>query len=197
MDAAGGGWTLLLKVDGFISPPSGPSQLGYDSPLWTGTEQLNAASLSRVREEAVLAPYHSLPITELHVEMYHTADSTIEVELVGLGGEPLVDAIRRDTYFAMGDLASWGRVVGQDLGTLPCSRAGLNVSMADAVFVRLGVIGSRLEDCSVAEGWFGIGAKVLAQPSCNAQSHTAGGGRLCGGVGTRRPFERFATVFGR
>lgn len=197
MEAGGGGWTLLLKVDGFESPPSGPSVLGYDSALWTGTDTLRPGSLSRDREEALLASYHTLPITSLRVEMWTSTTMRTASVVEGLPGAPLGSLVRTGETLAFGDAISWGAAVGQNLAGLDCVVAGINVRMAGAVDVRIGAIGSGSASCMPAAGWLGVGARAMSQPSCSVSTNTAGGARLCGPAAMRGASERFAIVFGR
>jgi len=61
MSTAGGGWTLVLKVDG--TQPT----FTYAASLWSSPTLLNAASVTPLREEAKLASFTSVPVDEVLV----------------------------------------------------------------------------------------------------------------------------------
>ena len=66
MVSDGGGWTLLMKLDG------NTNQFVYDSALWTDQNALNPNLPDLDVKEAKLASFWSVPFTELRVGMTKT-----------------------------------------------------------------------------------------------------------------------------
>ena len=146
MKLDGGGWTLLLKVDGAANT------FQHDQGIWTTGDPLNAAATDLDTKEARLPSYSSVPFTNLRIGMKVgvAAPNFIVVPLVGTslfalmkGGKYVASTVGRDVWKAL--------LVDSSLQQF-CNQEGLNT-----LACRIGITNNQENDCNSPDSWLGIG----------------------------------------
>tara|TARA_Y100001934_G_C12211301_1_gene706183 strand:+ start:368 stop:1147 length:780 start_codon:yes stop_codon:yes gene_type:complete len=182
MTHEGGGWTLLLKVDGT------QDTFTYSSPLWTNREILNPNStnleLVEMKSEAAL----HMPVAEFRIGFQEPEHVTRYLHLNMKEEKPL----RMYFFYGRFQGTEAGRAAWKDLmvsGSLQlnCNREGFN----NGNRLRIGILGNQETDCRTPDSWLGLGA--------NAEGHSVGNmavGRFDPDEGERET-RAWAFVFGR
>ena len=197
----GGGWTMVLKVDGRL-----PTFV-YASPLWTDANTFNVdPALNRV--ETKLKSFTTVPLTELLVgiETPIAAQGALGLKFVKLAA-PAMNAqalFVGDNYLAsaLGRPAWKAWIAGSSL-QVHCDREGLNVtatSMLPQNFarVRIGIVANENGpgDCSSPNSYIGVGGGGTGL--CVPAAVTTTGNRAgCGGDNGDKDIPGFAVVFVR
>ncbi len=204
MDFDGGGWTLVLKVDGAAN------DLAYNASLWTnGTLRPDSVNLNR--ESALLRAYSTV-----RVRQFWLALSTARMAPEGgdvLATVPRVVATRPSTsacetprgVFAGSTFDSVTPAVSEWAAAVPgarfdsaCTRVGVNAESAAGARVRLGALARRADGCPYDNAWLGLGG--LAAPCTDggaAPVVSAGWVGPCNADGTRSAQPAFAWLFVR
>ncbi|MAO84226.1 MAG: hypothetical protein CMH50_10155 [Myxococcales bacterium] len=157
MTQDGGGWTLLLKIDGE------QDTFLYSSPLWTNREVLNPNStnmdLVEMKSEAAL----SMPVAEFRIGFQEPDHATRFLHIGMKEEKPL------RMYFFYGRFQSteagrdaWKNLMVSGSLQLNCNREGFN----NGNRLRIGILGNQENDCRTPDSWLGIGA--------NAEGHSVG-----------------------
>ncbi|MBI4701844.1 MAG: PKD domain-containing protein, partial [Deltaproteobacteria bacterium] len=175
MTANGGGWTLLMKIDG------NQATFDYDAALWTNTNTLNPGSPNLDMTQAKLLGFGTMPFTALRLGMLvggvtrwivvpHTASSLLSRFV---GGAVVTSA---------------GRNAWKSLFPAPslqpfCDWEGFNVGVAGAARARIGIVSNEngVGDCSSPDSRIGFGTdgNFCGQDDAN----TCGNEARCGGDG--------------
>jgi len=148
----GGGWTLVLKVDG------AKTTFVHDAPLWTSADTLapDAPNLDRI--EAKLAGFATMPFGYLRVGMIQGA-STRWLILPVDGGS--LRALMTTGFHATNvGRSAWERLPSRGSLQNNCNREGINVETLEAN-VRIGIVANNQNDCSTCNSWIGFGAEGL------------------------------------
>ena len=157
MTQAGGGWTLLLKIDGE------QDTFAYASPLWTNREILNPNStnldLLEMKSEASL----HMPVAEFRIGFQEPDHAMRFLHLNMKDEKPL------RMYFFYGRFQAteagrdgWKNLMVSGSLQLNCNREGFN----NGNRVRIGILGNQERDCNTPDSWLGVGA--------NAEGHSVG-----------------------
>jgi len=188
MDANGGGWTLVLKVDG-----NAPT-FAYDSALWTSREPLNADSADLSPTEAKLEGFASIPFSEVRIAMTDPTDGATRSAILRT---PLSATSLRDVFEGPPIATSLGAVGWRSLVASPSVQANLACEGFNQIgtvvelsyAVRLGALFNNETDCGTPDSRIGIGGRqdtTIARwgiAPCPAQvANTAGNAAMCSDV---------------
>jgi hypothetical protein len=152
MTGDGGGWTLVMKLDG------AQATFVYGSPLWTNDETLNPGSPDLDTTEAKLASFSRMPVTALRLGM-RMGNDTRWVNFVHA-------ATSLRSLFEGGYVATTvGRQGWLSLLATPslqdnCNLEGFNVvgTMGPTYStVRIGILGNQEPDCATPDSRMGFG----------------------------------------
>jgi hypothetical protein len=165
MTTAGGGWTLLLKVDG--RRPD--SAFGYESPLWTN-DVLFGAPVPDVQDaEAKYAAFSTLPFTELR--LVNTANNASLTLAAPANTSSLRDLVAAPAPVAIPmplGASRWLQFFGAsgDAGVLQpnCNREAFG-NATGVGRVRLGLLTNNEADCNSPDSYAGLGSS-LSGPTC-------------------------------
>jgi hypothetical protein len=149
MNVAGGGWTLLMKVDG------AKSTFPYSSPFWLNDEVFRPDFPSYDLNEAKLSSYASLPFANLLVGI-RIGDMT-HFATLAIGGSSLRDVMATGFHPSALGRDGWESI---SLGSLQsfCNVEGVNVASPMA-WVRIGIIGNETNDCQTCDSFIGFGGQ--------------------------------------
>jgi len=148
-----GGWTLALKIDG------NQATFPYGAALWTNATAYNADKPELDTNEAKLASFWSVPVTELRVGMTDGGVTRwLVVPLAAPAGfpVPLLDLVSlgaNPPQTTLGRAAWEGLLVKGSIQT-HCNWEGIN---ADGK-VRIGMVGDDSGDCGSPDSFIGFGA---------------------------------------
>jgi hypothetical protein len=165
MTTAGGGWTLLLKVDG--RRPD--SAFGYESPLWSNDTLFGPPVPDVTDTEAKYAAFSTLPFTELRLSnTANNASLTITAPPNAASLRDLVAGSAPVTLPMPLGASRWLQFFGSsgDAGVLQpnCNREAFgNVSAVSRV--RLGIVTNNENDCASPDSYVGVGSSLSA-PNC-------------------------------
>lgn len=153
MDLDGGGWTLVMKVNG------GGNTFSYDARLWTNATTYQPTQTALDTTEAKLESYSTVAFKAVRLGMLDAGvtrslvlDTGSQSSLLSLIGEGNLRATRvgRDAWKAL--------MVSGSLQT-SCNREGFNVTCGSAdTRVRIGIVGNNENDCTSCDSRIGIGA---------------------------------------
>jgi hypothetical protein len=176
MTSDGGGWTLVLKVDGT------KSNFVYDSALWGNKSGYNIAATAMDFNEAKLPSYWSMPFTQLRVGL-RTGFGDTQWLSINYAAKSLFEVIADGLYKtwtpAIGR-ANWKALVPQSTLQANCNREGFNnLTSVGWAAARIGIIANEQNDCGSPDSRLGIG---LGGAPCGLDSSSAAGnGAGCGG----------------
>lgn len=185
MKTNGGGFTLLLKVDGT------KNTFEYDSNLWTSTALL-AANSPRIddRTEAKLASYHEVALSEIAL-VFDADGGARRLVLAAQGVESLAALVMKGrTTTNLGRNAWLSLVPGSSLQG-NCNAEGVSVEEGQRK-LRIGILGNEFNGCAAPDSYVGIGSNTF----CN-QDTRAGNVACFNGSGGDRNKGAFARVFAR
>lgn len=194
MTTDGGGWTLVLKVDGE------KTTFRYENQIWTNENLLNESAPGLDTTEAKLPGYLSLPVDGVRVVL-RDPSGTLRGLRIPLKGESLRDVVAADGDLTDEGTDAWlGLLDGADLQqscVLEGVNAGGGLSGFASARVRLGAVGDDAQNCETPGTWIGVGGGTHPA-SCTTLlgSYTAGNMVGCspGGV---NDIPAFATVWVR
>lgn len=178
MVADGGGWTLVVKVDGrektfqYALPDA---ELDH----WDDPDSFGEPAYDHT--EAKLASYASVPLSELRVGLeYPVGEGAPQPNTLVMPaqGPSLHALMAADQALEVApSIGSWQALVPDALLQVGCLRQGLNIRMKvddyASARVRIGVIADNQGDqvCIDPDSYIGVGARV----HCNSFSGSAGG----------------------
>ena len=151
METDGGGWTLLLKVDG-NSPV-----FDQTAAAWSTATEINPSSFDLAQSQARLASYASVAFKQMRVGMAlpGQAANFIQFDLVGPSLHQLVASGGYSKSNA--GRKAWKSLVPDSSLQLSCNQEGVN-----SVSCRLGISGNQEADCASPDSWIGIGCGTYA-----------------------------------
>jgi hypothetical protein len=190
MTSDGGGWTLVLKVDG------NASTFNYDSGLWTNTTLLNPTNTNLAQTEAKFQGFVNQSFTALRLAFVDGATRGLVVTTTGTS--------LRDVFAGGSRATSAGRNGWRSLFASPsqqpfCNSEGFNVGVGGYRRVRLGMVTNQENECTSPDSCVGIGfgsdSNTCVTPTFAGA--TAGNIATCGGDNGDRNTRVFAYVFVR
>jgi uncharacterized protein YbdZ (MbtH family) len=177
----GGGWTLVMKVDG------NKNTFRYNSPHWTSTKPLNPTALKIDATEAKFESYHETPMEELLL-VFVSGSGKSRTVIARKSGKSLYDLLQdgkpKPFDVAPGRLA-WKSLVPDGSLQYHCDLEGLNLASSipknGSVFnLRIGIFGNNEQNCTTPDSFIGVGAneiKNVANTGNYAVYGTDGGDR--------------------
>jgi hypothetical protein len=145
MEADGGGWTLVLKVDGV------QQNFVQGSPLWTNGSPYNGLAFGYDDQEARLLGYASVPFQAVRVGLkVGTVANFIVVPTTSSSlaylfslGKPIATTVGRD---------KWKSLLADASLQKNCNQEGFNTLRC-----RIGITANQEADCNSPDSWLGIG----------------------------------------
>lgn len=197
-DHAGGGWTMVLKVDGRTS------NFHYDDTKWgqTGAWMANA-DLSRT--ETKLQSYSTVAVEEVLLGMEAPimgGDNPLMLSYLQISLQAPVASLH--AIFSPGTYVSTNKTIPAWLALVPgsvlqpnCRTEGFNVktAMDTNMRVRLGATANEQDNCQSPNSFIGVGASLVGDGCDGGFEATSGNGAVCGVPKTDIP--GFAVVFVR
>jgi len=153
MVADGGGWTLVLKVNGT------ETRFLNHAPLWENDVTYRPEYPDLDANEAKLASYSRIDFTSVRVGMLQ--DGTTRWLVVPAGAASFLELMRggyRATNLGRGawkSLSSTGSLQNY------CGREGFNVTTPAQAAVRIGIIGNDYDNCTSCDSWVGFGGELM------------------------------------
>ena len=167
MSQSGGGWTLVLKIDG--TQPT----FQYYAGAWEDMNAYQANFPDFDGNEAKLPSFWTIPFTDLLVAMNGGASDAGTTTWLMLtpasGGTSLQAVLAGESYVA----TSAGRSAWEALITSPtpslqqyCNQEGLDVTVGSNVKVRIGLVANDTNDCGSPDSFIGLGGSSDPELSC-------------------------------
>ena len=197
----GGGWTMVLKVDG--TKPT----FVYAAPLWTDANTFNVDPALN-HTETKLRSFSTVPMTELliGIEAPIAQDPQLKLKYVKLAA-PAASAqalFTGDKYLAstLGRPA-WKAWIPDSSLQQECNREGINVgapaNAQNYARVRIGIIGNENgpNDCNTPNSYTGVGGGGTGDDCLPDATTTTGNRASCGADNGDKDIPGFAVVFVR
>jgi len=151
MQTKGGGWTLVLSIDGR------KNTFAYDSPLWTNKKTLNAKLAKKPPFEVKTKAFYRVPFKEVRILMWDGKKYWAE-QFIPYKARSLYDVFKDGKYkpTKLGR-KRWKSLVKGGSLQRRCNKEGFNVYNR-LMRVRIGIIANQENDCSTPDSRIGIGA---------------------------------------
>jgi hypothetical protein len=151
MEDDGGGWTLVLKIDGTVPD----SQFDYDNPLWTNTMTINDQQVDVRRTEAKFRAFTEVGFSALRVVMTESHPVVMKIDAKATSFMTLM----RGSFIGLTERRQdWMSLVPDATIQDRCNQSGINNFFTDpAVRVRIGLLASDEESCTSPSSFVGIG----------------------------------------
>lgn len=165
-----GGWTLALKIDGTIL-----GTLYYGDALWTNATALNPDKPDLDMNEAKLASFWSVPLTELRVGMNESGTTRwLIVPLPVPGGVPasLLNLVTMGSNAPQTNLgrAAWEGLLSNGSLQTQCKWEGINANG----MIRIGIVDDESGDCQSPDSFLGFGALPASSNQFQSPSPPSG-----------------------
>ncbi len=175
MQGDGGGWALVLEVDG------SQEDSAYDSPVWLGTSPELTAPPWPTKITARLKGYAVTKLKDIRVVF--VVDGVARSMVIASGGPgggqgPTLHQLLTGPKISTGlSVLDWEGLLPK--GTLQgnCLTQGFQVE-ASGVKLRLGIFGNNENDCDSVDSWIGIGS---SGGPCGVQAPPGAGNVACWG----------------
>jgi hypothetical protein len=178
MAADGGGWTLLLKIDG-----SG-SRFQYDAAIWQDATTVGMMSTNLALVEAKFTGFASMPFTEMRLVFRDPRDSADRAIVIPMAASSLLELFGGPTRATTLPVTAWTSLLmgGGQLQDL-CRNQGVNIlPMVAGSRVRLGITADNVADCANPNSRIGIGGMGHSLAACDptpGSENTAGNWARC------------------
>ncbi len=162
----GGGWTLLLKIDG------NATTFGLASSQWFVPTGYKPDSTALDKDEAKMPSYGTVPFTQLRLGM--DDGQFLNYMKVSYVGTSLYDVIKDGAFKATsaGRDAWKSLIVGSSL-QLNCNQEGFNT-----LDCRIGIVNNQENDCLSPDSWLGFGCNTVTVGNwANGQWQPDNGGK--------------------
>jgi hypothetical protein len=147
MTTDGGGWTLVMKLDGELQT------FNYDSEAWGSRSTYRQEQADFDRNEMKNLAYGEVPLTALRMGMLD-ADDNLRWMHAEVTADSLFTIIFSGSYIATRHTREqWFGMVPDPAAQDHCNRSGFN----NALRVRIGMIFNQEEDCRSPDSWIGFG----------------------------------------
>lgn len=189
MSTDGGGWTLVLKVNG------ASTALQYDSALWTNTALLNPTATNTAVGDAKFQGFNGQSFSAFRVLMRDGGvDRTAVVTLAASSMLSLFQGPARAT--ALGR-SGWTRLVASPSLQPNCNAEGFNQAVGGYRRVRLGILTNQENDCGSPDSGLGLGFGNDSNGCVTAPfaATSAGNVSTCGGDNGDRNTQAFGMLF--
>jgi hypothetical protein len=184
MSSDGGGWTLVMKVDGQ------ESTFAYHSTHWTTNTTVSPESVVLDDMEAKFQSFNDVGFNEVRVSMLGGGSVTFPKS-----ASSMRQLMASGTYevTAVPDSSWLGLIPGSSIQG-GCRRQGVNVDCS-GTRVRVGIVGDDQSDCSSCESRLGFGGAGTAGGQSGA--NTCGNEARNNGVGGNRSLRTMGFIFVR
>jgi Fibrinogen beta and gamma chains, C-terminal globular domain len=173
MSQSGGGWTLVLKINGTLQT------FQYYAGAWEDTNAYQPSFPDFDGNEAKLPSFWTIPFTDLLVAMNDGGASDGGASDAGAttwlmltptsGGTSLQAVLSGESYVS----TSAGRSAWEALITSPtpslqqyCNQEGLDVTVGSNVKVRIGLVANDTNDCGSPDSFIGLGGYSEPELAC-------------------------------
>ncbi len=200
LDYMGGGWTLVLKSMGESYT------FEWASALWDNEETFQPQFPDLDRNEAKLASYMHVPLSEMLVGMEYPIGKDPDPVMMNwlplaVSGASLHALISPGVFVpTTAGREAWKGLMMDSSLQLYCNREGLNNISGEQNYVaqRIGIIANEYNDCWYADSRLGVGGKSgQAEDSCSTAPFPTGNAVGCGGDNGDTDRPAFAAVFVR
>jgi hypothetical protein len=163
-DAQGGGFTLILKIDG------NATTFTQDSTLWTGADAYNADKPDLDQIEAKLPGYATVPFSELLVGMIDAG--TARWILVPAIGSSFLGVMQQGYLATTVGRDAWKSLLLSGSLQVNCNMEGIGAT-SPKIQIRLGILGNNEATCVSPDSaiGFGINKSGVMLPSGNIASN--------------------------
>jgi hypothetical protein len=149
--ANGGGWTLVLKVDG------NSNRFAYDGALWLNGDTYNGDKPSLDTTEAKLGGFGSMPVAEARIGMLDGGRTRWVV--VPVAAPSLLELCKGAYSKTSLGRDAWRGLVASPSTQANCNREGFNALVDDAgAGLRIGMLFNNENDCATPDSFIGIGS---------------------------------------
>ncbi|KAK2558373.1 putative skeletal organic matrix protein 5 [Acropora cervicornis] len=155
----GGGWTLVMKIDG------AKNTFSYNSDLWTNKKSLNQSSGKSGfdHDETKMPSFWSMPFTKLCLGMQAAGQETNWIT-VSYKASSLHSLMSTNTHYATNvDRSEWKSLLAGSSLQRNCNMEGFNVKPSegqnDPAVTRIGLLGGNNNDCRSYDSRIGFGSK--------------------------------------
>ncbi|XP_029209382.2 uncharacterized protein LOC114973122 [Acropora millepora] len=155
----GGGWTLVMKIDG------AKTTFSYDSDLWTNKVPFNQSSGKSGfdHNETKMPSFWSTPFTKLCLGMQAAGQETNWIT-VSYKARSLHSLMSTNTHYATNvDRREWKSLLAGSSLQRNCNREGFNVRPSegqnDPAITRIGILGNNEDHCRSCNSRIGFGSK--------------------------------------
>ena len=150
MKTNGGGWTMVLTIDGR------KGTFAYDSPLWTNKKTLNANTKQKFPYEAKTKAFYRVPFNEVMIATWD-GKKDIRMEFIPYKAKSLFHLFRDGKYkpTRLGR-KRWKKLIKGGSLQKRCNKEGFNVYNR-LMRVRIGIIANQENDCTTPDSRIGIG----------------------------------------
>jgi hypothetical protein len=153
MVADGGGWTLILKIDGRAT-----TFLNH-SAWWENDATYRPEYPDLDENEAKLASYGSVAFANVRVGMLQGGTARwLVVPADAASFRELMQGGYRATTLGR---AAWKSLPGSGSLQTFCGREGFNVTTPALAAVRIGIIGNEYDNCTSCDSWIGFGGELM------------------------------------
>ncbi len=149
MTLDGGGWTLVLKVDGT------KTTFAHDAPLWQDASVLHPEAPDLDATEAKLGGYATMPFVYVRVGMVQ--NQATHWLILPQEADSLAALMSSGFHATNVGRGAWERLPARGSLQSNCNREGFNVETTEAS-VRIGIVANNQNDCSSCNSWIGFGA---------------------------------------
>ncbi len=188
MTYAGGGWTLILKVDG------SRNEFLYKNALWTNQQTYNATKPAFDNQQAKLKSYFSVGVQEILLRMRDPASSgplrSLIVRKKAASFYALVQPGKRVSFEVNAGKSAWKSLVRSPSLQFGCNLEGINIAgngTGDIDNVRIGFLNNDFDSCRSTDSFIGLGSDRLS----------AGNFARWNGFGNDRTTKTFAYLYVR
>jgi hypothetical protein len=148
MTSDGGGWTLVLKVDGRATT------FGYDSDLWTNEATMGTPDFDV--SEAKTTAFLNVRFSEVRL-LFDTARMRRSL-IVPIAAASIRDLIAGERVVTTAMRSAWLNLVPDSRLQGHCNAQGFNVApAAGQPRVRIGLLANEQRDCDTPDSWVGVG----------------------------------------
>lgn len=163
----GGGWTLLLKVNGTRTT------FLHDAALWENATTFQPESPNLDGTETKLAGFSTMPFGYLRVGMVQ--DGTARWLILSANATSLMNLMASGNRTTAAGRSAWTRLLPRGSLQLNCNREGINVQTPSAR-ARIGIVSNNQNDCRSCQSWIGFGAKgdVTGERACGNYAPSSG-----------------------
>lgn len=181
MSADGGGWTLLMKLDG------NNATFSYQAALWTDDTTLNPNSPDLDLTEAKLLGFSAMAVTDMRVGM-EVAGTSRWLVIPSSASDVLpaasLKAIFETNTYAPTTLgrAAWASLLPATALQPNCNQEGFNAAAGVDSSARIGLLGNEWMDCYNPDSRIGLGT---SGSGCGSDdSNSCGNEAQCNGTMT-------------